>query len=109
MKSSVLPLVFCIVAIASCAVATIAPSVDPAKVKQITVGQTKTQVEQLFGQKVSTFTLRAKPGLQLQTWQFLEYSNVKCLMLSYDVKEIVVDYEIITKDRGQAQPIPGGC
>lgn len=99
----------CIIA-SGCVSMTIAPTVDPAKVKQIAIGQSKSQIEQLFGQKAATFTLRAKPHVQLQTWQYIELSDVKCLMVSYDAKEVVVDYEIIVKDRGRgAMPVPGGC
>jgi phage major head subunit gpT-like protein len=95
---------------AGCVSITIAPSIDVAKVKQISVGQSKAEVERIFGQTVATFTLRAKPNVYLQTWQFAELSDIKCLMISYDAKQVVVDYEIIVKDRGRnAMPIPGGC
>jgi hypothetical protein len=100
--------------LAGCAAGTFLPTMSttiaPALVPQLKVGQTRAEVEKITRQSTNPFTYSLRPEVRFQAWPFFEGSDQKCVVVTYDLKEIVIQVEVFVKDRGRfAFPLPAGC
>jgi hypothetical protein len=100
--------------IAGCATGTLTPTlssaITPSVAALIEVGQTRAEVEKKIGHAPNPFTYALRPEVRFQAWPFVEGSDQKCLLVTYDLKEVVTEVAVLIKDRGPfAFPLPAGC